>query len=145
MATSTLVQFLASGEAGDTSHRRQVETYLASGAITQGDIVAFDDSKTGADRILYVEQAGIVATGNGLAAGVALETVAADEQVRVIVAGYAEDVSCAAGVATATVVNAAGTAAGQAEAAAAGDTAVFGVTVEPEAGGTVDLIVYKRF
>ena len=145
MATSTLIQFLASGEAGDTSHRRQVETYIAAGTIAAGDVVAFDDSQTGADRALYVEQAGIVATGNGLAAGVALEAAASGEQVRVIVAGYAEDVSCAAGVATGAVVNAAGTAAGQVEAAAATDTIVFGVTVEAEAGGSVDLIVYKRF
>jgi len=43
------------------------------------------------------------------------------------------------------VVNAAGTAAGQVEAALATDTIVFGVTVEAEAGGSVDLIVYKRF
>lgn len=145
MATSTLIQFLAAGEAGDTSHRRQVETYIAAGTIAAGDVVAFDDGQTGADRALYVEQAAIVGTGNGLAAGVALDGAAAGEQVRVIVAGYAEGVSCAGGVATATVVNAAGTAAGQVEAAAATDTAVFGVTVGPEGGGTVDLIVYKRF
>jgi hypothetical protein len=29
MATSTLIQFLAPGEASDTSHRRQVETFIA--------------------------------------------------------------------------------------------------------------------
>ena len=145
MATSTLIQFLAAGEAGDTSHRRQVETYIAAGTIAAGDVVAFDPTQTGADRTLYVEQAAIVATGNGLAAGVALDGAAAGEQVRVIVAGYAEDVSCAAGVATGAVVNAAGTAAGQVEAALATDTIVFGVTVEAEAGGSVDLIVYKRF
>jgi hypothetical protein len=145
MATSTLIQFLAPGEAGDTSHRRQTETYIASGAIAAGDVVAFDDGQTGADRALYVEQAGIVATGNGLAAGVATAAAAAGEQVRVIVAGYAEGVSCAGGVATGAVVNAAGTAAGQVEAAVASDTAVFGVTVGPEAGNRVDMIIYKRF
>jgi len=145
MATSTLIQYLAAGEAGDTSHRRQVETYIAAGTIAAGDVVAFDRTQTGADRTLYVEQAGIVATGNGLAAGVALDGAAAGEQVRVIVAGYAEDVSCAGGVAAGAVVNAAGTAAGQVEAALATDTIVFGVTVEAEAGGSVDLIVYKRF
>ena len=127
MATSTLIQFLAAGEAGDTSHRRQVETYIAAGTIAAGEVVAFDRTQTGADRTLYVEKAGIVATGNGLAAGVALDGATAGEQVRVI------------------VVNAAGTAAGQVEAALATDTIVFGVTVEAEAGGSVDLIVYKRF
>ena len=145
MADSTLIQFLASGEAGDTSHRRQTETFLAGGAIAAGDVVAFDTSKTGADRALFVVQAGIVATGNGLAVGVALAAAAANEAVRVVVSGYAENVSCAGGVASGAVVNAAGTAAGQVEAAAATDTAIFGVTLEAEAGGSVDMIVYKQF
>jgi len=145
MADSTLVQFLASGEAGDTSHRRQTETFLAGGAIAAGDVVAFDTSKTGADRALFVVQAAIVATGNGLAVGVALAAAAANEPVRVVVSGYAENVSCAAGVASGAVVNAAGTAAGQVEAAAATDTAIFGATLEAEAGGSVDMIVYKQF
>ena len=145
MATSTLIQFLSSGEAGDTSHRRQTETYLAGGTIVAGDVVAFDTSKTGADRAMYVTQAGIVATGNGLAAGVALNAAAAGEAVRVVVAGYAEDVNCAAGVAAGAVLNAAGTAAGEVEAAANTDLAVFGVALEAEAGGTIDMIVYKQF
>jgi len=146
MATSTLVQFLAPGEAGDTSHRRQTETYIAGGTIVAGDVVAFDaGGQTNADRALYVVQAGIVATGNGLAAGVALNAAAAGEGVKVVVAGYAEDVNCAAGVAAGAVVNAAGTTAGQVEAAANTDLAVFGVTLEAEAGGTVDMIIYKQF
>ena len=146
MATSTLVQFLAAGEAGDTSHRRQTETYFAGGTIAAGDVVAFDaGGQTNADRALYVVQAAITATGNGLAAGVALNDAASGEQVRVVVAGYAEDVNCDAGVAAGAVVNAAGTTAGQVEAALATDTVVFGVTLEAEAGGTVDMIVYKRF
>jgi len=147
MATNTILQKLDGGSdfGASTSHRRQTETYIASGTITAGDVVAFDDGKTGADRVLYVEQAAINATGNGLAAGVALSDAEADEPVEVVVAGYVEDVSCAGGVATGTVVNAAGTAAGQVEAAVAADTVVFGVTVEAEAAGRVDMIVYKRF
>ena len=146
MATSTLVQFLAPGEAGDTSHRRQTETYIAGGTIVAGDVVAFDaGGQTNADRALYVTQAGIVGTGNGLAAGVALNAAAAGEAVRVVVSGYAENVNCAAGVAAGAVLTAAGTVAGQVEAAANTDLAVFGVALEAEAGGTIDLIVYKRF
>jgi hypothetical protein len=148
MATSTILQTLnpaANGGLASASHRRQVETYIASGTIAKGDVVAFDDGKTGADRALYVEQAGIVATGNGLAAGVALNDAVANGYVQVVVAGYVESVSCAGGVGTAAVVNAAGTAAGQVEAAAATDTVVFGVTVGPVAGSRVDMIVFKRF
>jgi len=97
MATSTLVQFLSSGEAGDTSNRRQVETFLAGGAIAAGDWVALDNSKTGADRCLYVvEAAGVATKGNAAAMGVALAAAAADERVDVVVAGYVASASVAA-------------------------------------------------
>lgn len=97
MATSTLVQFLSSGEAGDTSNRRQVETFLAGGAIAAGDWVALDSSKTGADRCLYVvEAAGVATKGNAAAMGVALAAAAADERVDVVVAGYVASASVAA-------------------------------------------------
>ena len=54
MATSTLIQFLEAGEAGDTSNRRQVETFIAGGAIAAGDWVQLDTGETGADRVLQV-------------------------------------------------------------------------------------------
>ena len=56
MATSTLIQFLDAGQAGDTSHRRQVETFFAAGAIAAGDWVSLDVSQTGADKALYIVQ-----------------------------------------------------------------------------------------
>ena len=87
MATSTLIQFLAEGSAGDTSNRRQVETFLASGTIAAGDWVQFDSAKSGADALLFVKEAATVGTkGNAAAFGVALEGAAAGEQVRAVVA-----------------------------------------------------------
>jgi hypothetical protein len=148
MASSTLLQKLDGGSdfGASTSNRRQVEIFVASAAITKGDVVMFDDTKTGADRVLYVKQATTVVTGNGLAAGVALEAAAAaGDSVRVVIAGYAEDVKCAAAVAAGTVLNAAGAVVGQVEPAAAADLATFGVAVEAVAGSTVDMIVYKQF
>jgi len=93
MATSTIVQLLQAGEAGDTSNRRQIETFIAGGTIAAGDCVGFDTTKTGADRALFVTEAGTVAIGNSLAIGVALNAATADQQVRCVVAGYAENVS----------------------------------------------------
>jgi hypothetical protein len=84
MATSTLIQFLASGELGDTSNRRQVETFIANGAIAAGDWVQLDTAATGADRCLYViEATAAFATGNPLVVGVALAGAATGEGVRV--------------------------------------------------------------
>ena len=148
MAGSTLLQKL-DGETdfgASTSNRRQVEIFLASAAIVKGDVVQFDDTKTGADRALYVKKAATTATGNGLAVGVAIEAAtAAGDLVRVVIAGYAEDVKCAAGVGAGTVVNAAGAVAGEVEPAAAGDLMLFGVGLESVADDSVDMIVYKRF
>ena len=148
MATSTLIQFLASGESGDTSNRRQIETFIAGGAIAAGDWVQLDTGATGADRMLQVIEATTAfATGNPLVCGVSLDTVASGDQVRVVVAGYAEGASVANAVAaagTALVVDA--TAAGQAVAIAAADTApACGVALEAAAGNTADVWVLKQF
>ena len=150
MATSTLIQFLSEGEEAATSHRRQIETFLASAAITAGDWVQFDTAATGADRVLKVtNDTNLFATGNPLIAGVALDTVASGEQIRVVVAGYVEGANVAA------AVNAAGialvvdnTSAGRAVAIAAADTApACGVSLEAAAnpGDTCDVWVFKQF
>jgi len=153
MATSTLIQYLESVDgsgvalSGEISHRRQVETYLSGGAVTAGDVVMFDTSAAGAARALTVVQCANTATGEPRAAGVALDSAAgAGEKVRVVVAGYAEDVNSAAGVLLGEPLSAGKAAAGQVENSAATDLAgPFGVALENEAGGTVDLMVFKRF
>ncbi len=147
MATSTLIQFLEAGEAGDTSNRRQTEDFLAGGAITAGDWVALDTTKTGADRLLYVIEAVGGATGTGLVVGVATQTVIAGDRVKVVVQGYVEGASVANAVAAAgisLVVD--NTAAGQAVAIAAGDLApACGVSLEAAAGNLCDVMVLKNF
>ncbi len=157
MATSTLVQFLGDGItsptsiAGDTSNRRQVETFISSAAIVAGDVVGLDNTKTGADRVLYIKQAANVATGNPLAIGVALDAAAgAGEQVRVVVSGYAADVKCNGGtIASGAALSAASTAAGEVETAAAGDTAgLFAVALEAKGATTANKVaihILKRF
>ena len=147
MATSSLIQLLTAGEAGDTSNRRQIETFLANGTIAAGDWVMLDTSKTDADRVLFVIEATAVANGNALVIGVATEAAAAGDQVRVVISGYAEGASVANAVAAANVALVVdNTAAGQAVAIAAGDLApACGVSLEAAAGGKADVWVFKRF
>ncbi|UCG43744.1 MAG: DUF2190 family protein [candidate division WOR-3 bacterium] len=149
MATSTLIQFLAEGEEAATSHRRQIETFIASAGITAGDWVQFDTGATDADRALKVtNDANTFGTGNPLIVGVALDTVAAGEQIRVVVSGYAEGANVAAAVAAAGVpLVVDNTAAGRAVAIAAADIApACGVSLEAAAAGnTCDVWVFKRF
>lgn len=71
-------QYLVPGEGVDTGDRSIVKTFLAGGAIAIGDAVAYDASKTGADRVLYViEAAGVATLGNSGVIGVAKTAAAA--------------------------------------------------------------------
>jgi hypothetical protein len=148
MATSTLVQFLAEGEGGDTSNRRQVETFLAGGAIAKGDWVALDTSKTGADRALFViEAAGVATKGNPAAMGVALAAAAANERIDVVVAGYVAEANVAAAtVAGSALIGPIGTA-GQAEIEVPGTTtgAVCGIALDADTTNVAPVMVVKRY
>lgn len=166
MATNTLIQKLdpvADGFGASTSNRQQVETFIttltngggapATISLAAGEWVAFDSGKTGADRVLFVEQAGVVAGGNPLVVGVVRKTVSAlldagasiDVPVEVVVAGYAENARVTTATATdiALVVDAT---AGRADPIVAGDLApACGVTLEVAAANVADVWVYKRF
>lgn len=166
MATSTLLQQLgptADGFGASTSNRRQIETFLttltngggaaATISLAAGEWVAVDTGKTGADRMLFVGQAAVVANGNTLVIGVVAKTVSAllepgislDVPVEVVVSGYAENARVTTAVATdiALVVD---TTAGRADAIAAGDLApACGVTLEVAALNVADVWVFKRF
>ena len=161
MATSTLVQYLQPGELGDTSNRAQVETFLttltnpgpgtATITLAAGDWVAFDTTKTGANRVLYVVQAANVALGNPLTIGVVKKAVSAtllagesrDLQVEVIVAGYAEaNVDGAVVAGSPLVVD---TTAGRAHVAVTGDLSVCGVALAADVANVAPVWVYKQF
>lgn len=164
MATSTLVQFLAAGEASDTSNRRQVETFLVRvtypqggpdpGTITinAGDWVALDTSQSGADRALCVRQAANVALGNPLTVGVALEAITLDPpegatleaQIRVVVAGYADSANVDGAVVAGTPL-AVDTAAGRAHPAVTGDISICGVALDADTANLAPVWVYKQF
>jgi hypothetical protein len=145
MATSTLLQKLDSGAefGAATSNRSQTETYLAGAAITAGDWVQFDSGKTGADRTLYVIQC--VADGlGGVAIGVALDSAtAADQTVRVVVAGYVASANVNSGVAADAPLSV-DTTNGRAHDADAANAVICGVCLDTAALNVAPVYVYKR-
>jgi len=147
MATSTLIQRLEAGETG-VSNRSQTETFLAGGAISAGDWVALDTSKTGADKALYVvEAAGVATVGQANVIGVALADAAADEKVLVCIAGYCAKASVAgAAVAGSALVGPIGTA-GQAAIEVPGTTSgkLCGVALAADVANYAEVLVIKTF
>ena len=115
----------------------EIVEYTAGGAITAGDVVKMDSGATRSLRSTTVVQGG----ADNLAIGVALETVASGEAIRVCVGGYIENVACDGGILLGALV--APIAAGEVGAVGAGFAPV-GVVLENEAGGTVDLYWFRR-
>ena len=96
MATSTLLQYLQADDGdgvaltGSPSHRRQVERFIASAAIAEGDAVSFDTSKSAdSQKTLYVVSASTGAITSKCFIGVALETAAAGDEINVVISGLA--------------------------------------------------------
>ena len=117
MAKSELIQYLTAGVGTSTGNRRSEETFLASAAITSGDAVSFDFSKSvDGDKTLYVIKADTDTATAKCFVGVALETQATvGGKIRV----------CTAGICDANV---------DATLAAAGEALVIGAT-----GGRLDV------
>ena len=109
MATSTLIKYLEGADAAgvalnsEISNSRQVEIFLAQGAIAADDAVAFNTNNTAdGEKTLYVFPADTGTQHSKCFVGVALEAAAAGEKVRV----------CISGVCTANVAAGNGAAAG---------------------------------
>lgn len=162
MATSTLLQKLdrvtdplvtgTVGSATNTMDRAQTETFLAGSAIALGDWVAFDTSKTGVDRVLFVVPAATVATGNALVCGVAKAAQATvGGRVEVIVGGYAAAAKCTAAISAAgggiplIVVGTAATAEVHSGGAAAFSAPPCGTSLGAVAAGLAPVWVIKQF
>ena len=96
MATNTLLQYLQADDGngvaltGSPSHRRQVERFIASSAIAEGDAVSFDTSKTAdSQKTLFVVPADTGAQTSKCFVGVALNAAAANEELNVVISGLA--------------------------------------------------------
>ena len=151
MATNNLLQrmdpaSLTTGSSNDTSNRRQIERFIASEAIAAGDVVAFDTSKTGPDRVLYVTKAELITNGNGLAIGAADTAAGANEELNVVIAGYAE-VKPHNTVLIKNMLPAGGTSIGTVDGRVAGDISpAFGIALAGRTGpGLVRAWIYKQF
>jgi len=148
MATSTLIQYIAAGEAANTGNRSQEETFKAGGAIVAGDWVALDVSQTGADKTLYVVQSPAT-LNSGLAVGVALEAAASGARVRVCIGGYCASANVATGTAagaTLCLVAVAGRAgASVTSALGAATTTPIGVGLTLAAANVAEVWVNSRF
>jgi len=152
MATNTLLQKLdgeADGFGSTTTNRQQVEVFLAASAITAGQWVSFDVTKTGADKVLYV---GVIDTSGGAIAlgvpviGVALEAAAAaGAQVRVVVAGYVKEANVATGTAAGVALALDTTTSGRAVAADAANVNLAGISLAVAASNTAPCLVLKKF
>lgn len=153
MATNTLLQRLdpaadTTGSSVAASHRRQVEDFLAGGAITAGAWVSLDYSKTGADRALYVRvedtSGGAVAIGVPVV-GVALEAAASGDRVRVVVAGYVENAQVATGSTENLALALDTTNSGRATIADAANVNICGVALEDATDNKADCWVFAQF
>lgn len=157
MASSTLLQKLdpatdplVTGTVGSTAStidRAQSEWFLASSAIALGDWVAFDTTKTGPDRVLYVAPSANVALGNPLVVGVAKSAQSTvGGKIEVVVAGYAATAKVVAGVAAAGVPLCVVASAPSAEANVAANIAQpVGVSLAASAAGVAPVWVIKSF
>ena len=150
MATSNLIQYLQPGEAGDTSYRGQVETFLTTTAVVAGDWLAFDASQTGANKTLFVVPTP-AAAGRGNVVGVALApvtgTASAPAKVSAVIKGYIAVAKVAAGTAanaSLTTYATAGTTVTYATGTHTG-TGPCGVAFTAEAGGFSECFVFGRF
>jgi len=110
MATSTLIQKLfASDESGvgedsiKVSNRQELETFFSSEAITDGDLVCLDISKTSdGDKMSYVKKLKTDVGDTAVAIGIADQTITSDnigDQIRVVIKGFKAGANIATGAA----------------------------------------------
>jgi len=138
------VNYLMPGLGADVMDRSVTKTFIAAGTIALGDWVMFDSSQTGVDKVLYVLEADVVANGNALVVGVALEASTIGKRIKVCVEGYCAVASVTTGIASdlGLVVDAT---AGRGDVAAATDlVSPCGTTLILAAGNVAAVIVHKR-
>ena len=167
MATSTLIQKLDSTalkssttvpgsyetvSTPNVSNRRQVETFIASGAIAEAELLSFDLSKADDLKTLYVVPADL-SDGTKLGVvGVALNSAVDGGKVECLLCGVTyvnADAGIAAGDALSVSATGSGTSAGFVVKRAAADLyTCVGVALENTAAtkaGQVKALIYKYF
>ena len=134
------------------SNRRQVETFIASGAITEAELLSFDLSKADDLKTLYVVPADLSDGARLGVVGVALNSAVDGGKVECLLCGVTyvnADAGIAAGDALSVSATGSGTSAGFVMKRAAGDLyTCVGVALEASAAtkaGQVKALIYKVF
>ena len=154
MATSTLLQKLFASDEGASvgadsvlvSNRRQVETFIASEAISDGDFVCLDLAKsTDGEKLLYIKKLNSGAGATVLAIGVADEAIGSGEQGTVVIKGFKKDANVATGAAIGERIVGTSTA-GRGDVLANSSTLpALAYVVTTASGNQADVIVIKQF
>jgi len=152
MATSRSIQYLGSDGSGvisdgDLSSRRQVEVFLAGAAITAGEWVVLDTSKTADLQCVYVIKAPGSSTVSAGVMGVALADAASGAQVQVVVRGYAASAKVNTSTAQGNALFCGGTAAGTAEpySQATATVAPCAIALDDDTAGVAPVYVCGQF
>ena len=153
MATNTLLQYLQSDDGsgvaltGHPSNRRQVERFIASGAIAAGDIVCLDITKTAdGDKSLFVTKANTTSGNTTLTIGVALEAAAAaNDELNVVIRGLAKNANVATGGGIGDRIVGSGTAGRATQYASSSSQAVLGYQLEAAVSNEADVWIIKQF
>tara|TARA_R110000824_G_scaffold79112_3_gene199436 strand:- start:803 stop:1252 length:450 start_codon:yes stop_codon:yes gene_type:complete len=149
MSSFDIFRRLESSDDNQEALRQEVKTYKAAGAITAGDFLELDASKTGATRALYVKKCTTVATvGNGGVIGVALESAAAaDDDIRVVTRGYVASAFVNASTAIGSILCGpitSGGAAGRADLATAATLGGIAVALEADTANYAAIWLFAR-
>ena len=151
MATSTILQYLdqanADGEDyGFPSNRQQKETFIASEAISDGDLVCLDISKTSdGDKMLHIKKLKTDAGLTAVAIGVADEAIASGAKGQVVIRGFKKDANVATGAAVGERFVGTATA-GRGDVLAASSTIpALGYVITTAAGNKADVFIIKQF
>ena len=149
MATNTLLQYLQADDGSGAplgvtaSNRRQVERYIAGGAIAANDLVAFDFSKTADGEIALT----VVKADSGSADSIAVVgfAAAAGDELNVTIAGIHVSANVAGAVAKGDRLSISAVA-GQADTYVNSDTVpIIGYAVEADTANIASVMVIKQF
>lgn len=129
-----------------SSHRRQIEEYVAGGTIVANDLVSLDLAQTGdGAKALVVVQADTGTATSKAAIGFALNSAATGEKVSVTIAGIHQSANVA-GATLAGSTLCAGSTAGQAAVYANSDVLpIIAVAAEADTANVATVFVIKQF
>ncbi len=158
MATQNIIQYLETEQYSalpgvanvavgiSAMNRRQLETFVAGGAIAANDLVALDFSQTAdGDKAITVVKADSDSTNSICAIGFAINAAALGETVDVTIAGMHESANVKTGILKGKPLSIS-SAAGEADEYVAGDVVpIVAYATENESSNVATVFVIKQF